>query len=202
MFRESLDSPWKLTNNLLRLLVHPWVRLLFLVNGIEWKRGWRFYGKPILQKHHGSHMSFGLGLQLRSAARSNPLGADHPVILCTWQAGALLQVGENFAMTGGSIIAAERIVIGDNVNVGANTTIMDTDFHPLDAQARRLDSELGKTAPVIIEDDVFIGMNCLILKGVTLGRGSVIGAGSVVTKDVPPYTMAAGNPARVIGNVQ
>lgn len=197
-----MDAPWKLNNNLLHWLVYPWVRVLFFANGITWKRGWRFYGTPILQKHRESQMQFGDGLQLRSTVRSNPLGASHSVILCTWQAGAVLQVGDNFAMTGGSIIAAERIVIGDNVNVGANTTIMDTDFHPLDAQARRLDSELGKTAPVIIEDDVFIGMNCLILKGVTLGRGSVIGAGSVVTKDVPPYTMAAGNPARVIGNVQ
>lgn len=160
------------------------------------------YGIPIIQQHRKSQMLFGNGLQLRSTPRSNPLGANHPVILCTWQSGAVLQIGENFAMTGGSIIAAERVVIGNNVNVGANTTIMDTDFHPLDIQARRLDSQPARTAPVIIEDDVFIGMNCLVLKGVRLGRGSVVGAGSVVTKDVPPSTMVAGNPARLIGNVQ
>jgi acetyltransferase-like isoleucine patch superfamily enzyme len=174
---------------------------LFLLNGIPWKRNWRFFGVPILQKHRGSQMRFGDGLQLRSTVRSNPLGANHPVVLCTWQAGAVLQIGENFAMTGGSIIAAERIVIGDNVNVGANTTIMDTDFHPLEVQSRRSDAEPAKTALVTIEDDVFIGMNCLILKGVTLGQGSVIGAGSVVTKDVPPNTVVAGNPVRFIGNV-
>lgn len=104
-------------------------------------------------------------------------------------------------MTGGSIVTAEKIVIGDNVTVGANTVIMDTDFHSLEAEARRAEVKPVKTAPVTVEDDVFIGMNCLILKGVTLGRGSVIGAGSVVTKDVPPHTIAAGNPARVIGNV-
>jgi acetyltransferase-like isoleucine patch superfamily enzyme len=196
-----MDAPWKLRNNLLRLLVHPRVWVLFLINGISWGRNWRFFGVPILQKYRGSQMRFGDGLQLRSTVRSNPLGANHPVVLCTWQAGAVLQIGENFAMTGGSLIAAERIVIGDNVNVGANTTIMDTDFHPLDTHARRLDSEPAKTAPVTIEDDVFIGMNCLILKGVTLGRGSVIGAGSVVTKDVPPHTMVAGNPVRFIGDV-
>jgi len=201
IFQEWRETPWKLSNNLLRLLVYPWARLLFFMNDIPWRRGWRFYGLPIIQKHHGSVMRFGSGLQLRSTARSNPLGANHPVILCTWRANALLQIGENFAMTGGSIIAAEKIIIGNNVNVGANTIIMDTDFHPLEAEARRLDSEPAKTAPVFIEDDVFIGTNCLILKGVTLGQGSVIGAGSVVTKDVPPYTIVAGNPVRFIGNI-
>ena len=52
--------------------------------------------------------------------------------------------------------------------------------------------------PIVIEDDAWIGMNCIILKGVTVGRGAVVGAGSVVTKDVPPWTLVAGNPARVI----
>jgi acetyltransferase-like isoleucine patch superfamily enzyme len=55
-----------------------------------------------------------------------------------------------------------------------------------------------KSAPVVIEDDVFIGMNCVVLKGVTIGRGSVVGAGSVVCKSLPSYIIAAGNPARVI----
>ena len=195
-----MDTPWKLNNNLFRWLLHPWIRILFFAKDISWGRGWRFYGIPILQKHRDSQMHFGDGFQLRSTIRSNPLGADHPVILCTWQVGAILKIGENFAMTGGSIIAAEKVIIGDNVSVGANTVIMDTDFHPLDADARRLDSTSAKTAPILIEDDVFIGMNCLILKGVTLGKGSVIGAGSVVTKDVPPFAIVAGNPARVIGN--
>jgi acetyltransferase-like isoleucine patch superfamily enzyme len=201
LFQEWRETPWKLSNNLLRLLVYPWARLLFFMNDIPWRRGWRFYGLPIIQKHHGSVMRFGSGLQLRSTARSNPLGANPPVILCTWRANALLQIGENFAMTGGSIIAAEQVIIGNHVTVGANTLIMDTDFYPLEAEARRLDSEPAKTAPVFIEDDVFIGTNCLILKGVTLGQGSVIGAGSVVTKDVPPYTIVAGNPVRFIGNI-
>jgi acetyltransferase-like isoleucine patch superfamily enzyme len=202
LLKEITSVPWKFSNNLLRLLLHPWARTLFFVNHIPWKPGWRFYGLPIIQKHHDSHMYFGDGLQLRSTVRSNPLGANHPVILCTWQAGAILRIGKNFAMTGGSIVAAEKVIIGDNVNVGANTTIMDTDFHPLDAQVRRLDAHSAKTAPVLIEDDVFIGVNCLVLKGVTIGRGSVVGAGSVVTKDVPPATIVAGNPLRILENIQ
>jgi acetyltransferase-like isoleucine patch superfamily enzyme len=146
-------------------------------------------------------MVFGDRLQLRSTARANPLGANHAVILCTWQAGAVLEIGADFGMTGGSICAAQRITIGDRVAVGANTTILDTDFHPLDPGQRRSDPQAARTAAVVIEDDVFIGMNCLILKGVRIGQGSVVGAGSVVTRDVPAGAIVAGNPARVIGQV-
>jgi acetyltransferase-like isoleucine patch superfamily enzyme len=185
-------------NRLWRWLAYPRVRLLFALNGIPWSRGWQLYGIPIIQKHRRSRMTFGPGLQLRSSLRSNPLAPNRPVVLATWQAGAVLEVGANYAMTGGTICAAERIIIKDNVVVGTNTTIMDTDFHPLDPEQRKLQPSNARTAMILIEDDVFIGMNCLILKGVTIGQGSVVGAGSVVTKDVPPGVVVAGNPARMV----
>jgi acetyltransferase-like isoleucine patch superfamily enzyme len=146
-------------------------------------------------------MSFGLGLQLRSSVRSNPLGPNHPVFLTTREEGASLEVGNNFGMTGGVLCTAERIKIGNQVIVGANTVITDTDFHPLDFEQRRYKSSKGRTASVVIGDHVFIGMNCLILKGVTIGQGSVIGAGSVVTAEVPPGVVMAGNPARFVRDV-
>ena len=101
-------------------------------------------------------------------------------------------------MTGGTLCAAEQIIIGDNVAIGANSIIIDTDFHSAAPEIRLLQSTIAKTASVKIEDDVFIGMNCLILKGVTVGKASVIGAGSVVTNSIPPGVIAAGNPARII----
>lgn len=198
MGNQVWDTPWKVWNQLWRWLAYPRVRLLFALNGVPWGRGWRFYGVPIIQKHRRSRMTFGPGLQLRSSLRSNPLAPNRPVVLATWQAGAVLEVGANFGMTGGTICAAERIIIKDNVVVGANTTIMDTDFHPLDPKQRKLQPSDARIAMIVIEDDVFIGMNCLILKGVTIGQGSVVGAGSVVTKDVPPGVIAAGNPARIV----
>ena len=143
-------------------------------------------------------MRFGKEFKLRSSLRSNRLGPNHPVFLTTWNANSVLEIGDDFAMTGGVICAFERITIGDHVMVGANCTIVDTYFHPIDPDLRRREPMAPKTAPVIIEDDVFIGMNSTVLKGSHIGKGSVIGAGSVVTRDIPPGVIAAGNPARVI----
>jgi acetyltransferase-like isoleucine patch superfamily enzyme len=199
--RNIVNTPWKMWNEIGRLIIYPWVYYMCAINKIPWGNNWRFYGIPIIQKHRSSEMRFGTGLNLRSSVRSNPLGPNHPVILCTWQAGAVLEVGANFAMTGGTLCAAEKIIIGDNVAVGANTTIIDTDFHPLDSDERRVSPSSGKTTPTLIEDDVFVGMNCLILKGTKLGKGCVIGAGSVVMGDIPAGVIAAGNPARVIRNL-
>jgi acetyltransferase-like isoleucine patch superfamily enzyme len=196
--KRAFETPWKIFNELLRWATYPQVRLMFALNGIEWRQGWRFYGMPIIQKHRRSLIRFGTGLGLRSSTRSNPLGPNHPVILATWREESRLEVGANFAMTGGALCAAERIIIGNNVTVGANTTITDTDFHPLEAKQRRLESSGGRAGGIAIADDVFIGMNCLILKGVTIGQGSVIGAGSVVALDVPPHVIVAGNPARLV----
>jgi acetyltransferase-like isoleucine patch superfamily enzyme len=194
----ALDMPWKAVNELERRLLLPLARLQFALAGVAWGVGWKLYGLPIIQKHRRSTLLIGARLELRSTVRSNPLGPQHPVILSTRRPGAVLQIGDDFGMTGGGIIAEERIIIGSRVTVGANSIIADTDFHPLDAARRRTAPLDGATAPITIEDDVFIGMQCLILKGVTLGAGSVIGAGSVVTRDVPPGVIAAGNPARVI----
>ena len=200
--RLATQTPWKVANELRRLALLPLARLYFAAVGVPWPRGLRLYGLPIIQKYHPSTLTIGVGSELRSTPRSNPLGPTHPVILATRRANARLLIGTGFGMTGGTICAEESITIGDYVVVGANTTITDTDFHPLDPALRRRDPLAGQTRPVIIEDDVFIGMNCLILKGVTLGAGSVIGAGSVVTRSIPPGVIAAGNPARVLRDLK
>jgi acetyltransferase-like isoleucine patch superfamily enzyme len=123
------------------------------------------------------------------------------VVLCTWLPGAILEIGDHLAMTGGTICATECITIGHHVTVGANTTIIDSDFHPLQPRARLQEPSVAKRAPIQIGNDVFIGMQSLILKGVTLGDGCVVGAGSVVTRDVAAGVIVAGNPAQVTGTV-
>jgi acetyltransferase-like isoleucine patch superfamily enzyme len=198
----QLDTPWKLANECKRLGILPVVRLVFWISGVKWGKSWKIYGVPIIQKHRLSVLTIGNRLQLRSTGRSNPLGPSHPVILSVRRPEAALIIGDDFGMTGGSVVAQECVRIGDRVAVGANAVLCDTDFHPLDARARQIEPDAGATAPIIIEDDVFIGMQCLVLKGVTIGKGSVIGAGSVVTHDIPAGVIAAGNPARVLREIQ
>ena len=86
----------------------------------------------------------------------------------------------------------DSVAIGDNVKIGACVLITDTDAHPLDYLARRTSNDGTKSAPIVIEDDVWVGAHSIILKGVTIGARSIIGAGSVVTKDIPSNVIAAG----------
>ena len=201
--RESLRQarlmPWKAGNELRRLLIAPcaW----WALRGVELGGGWRCYGLPIIQRHRQSEIRIGRRMNLRSTARSNPLGPNHPVIISTRRAGARLTIGDDFGMTGGSLVCDERISIGDRVWVGANTVIADTDFHPLEPQRRMTAPLDARTAPIQIGDDVFIGMNALILKGVSIGAGAVVGAGSVVRRDVPAGAIVAGNTAAVVGEL-
>lgn len=199
--KEALNTPWKIRNAISRWMAYPSVRFLFAFYRIPWGKNWRFYGIPLIQKHRKSQMIFGSDLQLRSSFTSNPISPNHPVILCTWREGSILNIGSNFAMTGGVICAANSITIGDNIVVGGNTTITDNDFHPMSLEYRKEKPQDGESEPIMIENDVFIGMDCIILKGVTIGKGSVIGAGSVVTKDVPAFSVVAGNPAKLIKQI-
>jgi len=118
--------------------------------------------------------------------------------LATRKPDAKIVIGKNFGMTGGTICAAESVVIGDDVIIGGNCTITDTDFHPLNRSERKADSKAGRHKPVVIGDGVFVGMNCIILKGSVIGEGTVIGAGSVVSGVIPANSVVAGNPARLV----
>lgn len=196
---EFLDAPWKAKNHLIRLLSLPRIRAGFALAGVPWGRRWRIFGMPILQRHRGSEIRLGDGLELRSTPESNPLRPFQPVVLSTRRRGALIQVGEDCGATGAVLVADERIEVGDRVLLGANVLITDTDFHPLDPAVRRQAPQEGAHAPVVIEDDVFVGTQAVILKGVHIGRGAVVGAGAVVTRAVPAGAIVAGNPARVVG---
>ncbi|MEY2479465.1 MAG: hypothetical protein QOI04_392 [Verrucomicrobiota bacterium] len=117
-------------------------------------------------------------------------------------------IGDFTLLNGALIMAEDKIDIGSHCLVSWNVGIADSDFHPLEPAQRLIDAQALapffkdrpprpklKTAPVIIRDNVWIGMNAVILKGVTIGENSVVAAGAVVTKSVPANTVVAGNPA-------
>ena len=117
-----------------------------------------------------------------------------PVELCTGPRGTL-RVGRGVRVNYGASLAAHaRVDIGDRVRIGPYAMIVDTDFH--DVYQR---SKPAVASPIRIEDDVWIGAKASVLKGVRIGRGAVIGVGAVVTRDVMPFTVVAGVPARQVG---
>jgi acetyltransferase-like isoleucine patch superfamily enzyme len=124
-------------------------------------------------------------------------------------------VGDFTLLNGALIMAQERITIGSHCLISWNVGIADSDFHPLEPAQRRIDARALapyfedrparpqlKTRPVTICDNVWIGMHAVLLKGVEIGENSVVAAGAVVTKSVPPNVVVAGNPANVVRQLQ
>lgn len=126
--------------------------------------------------------------------------------------GGMLTIGSYSTMRGGEIYCLRKVQIGNYVIISNNVTISDNNNHPTSPLKRMKMCESGfhtplwgwaesDTAPVVIHDNVWIGARCTILKGVTIGEGAIVACDSVVTKDVPPFTIAAGNPARIVKRI-
>jgi acetyltransferase-like isoleucine patch superfamily enzyme len=146
----------------------------------------RTLGRPRIDNQ--GRLSIGSHVLLRSV--------NVPVELCTGAEG-YLQIGDDVRLNYGVSIAAEReVIIGDRTRIGPYVMIVDTDFHDLHHRGER-----PVPRPVIIEPDVWIGAKASVLRGVRVGRGAVIGVGAVVTRDVPPFAIVAGVPARIVGQV-
>jgi acetyltransferase-like isoleucine patch superfamily enzyme len=153
-----------------------------------------YRGKVSFRKWLSSSISIGDNCVFYNSHNDNWIGIYCPCILSTLASGANLTIGNNCGMSGTVIGCANSIKIGNNVRCGANTLITDTDWHTDDLRT-------GKNKAVIIDDDVWLGYGVKVLKGVHIGRNSVIGAGSVVTHDIPANVIAAGNPCRIIKTI-
>lgn len=177
-------------------------RLYCLVHGVKFAEGLMTYRFPIILRHKGANITLGNQVVLNSDPRVNPAGILRRVTLAAMSYGSEIIIGDHTGLSGVVVFAAKSIRIGSHVRIGVNTVIYDTDFHSLDWKTRREDnSPQGFVSAVVIEDDVWIGGNSIILKGVHIGRGAVIGAGSVVTCDIPEGTVWAGNPAKFIKHI-
>ena len=177
----TLAKPMRLARDLGAVLRARW----YLRHADEVGTRVRIWGRPVI-KNYG---------KLIVGDRSTLVSTIATLEIVSGERGTI-DIGDRvFINYGGSIAASELIRIGSRCHIGTHAILMDNDFHSVDP-ARR--GERPPSKPIVLEENVWLGALVIVLRGVTIGKGSVIGAGSVVTRDIPAYCVAAGQPARVI----
>jgi len=169
-------------------------------NGVKFDKGLKSNGIPKVDIWRYGSMNIGQSFKMNNGNNYNMIGRQQPCYFVV-RNEAKLSIGNNVGISSTAIICSNKITIGNNVKIGGNTVIYDTDFHSLNAEFRldfKKDQANTASAPVNIGNNVFIGAHSTILKGVTIGDDSIIGAGSVVSKSVPSKEVWAGNPAKFI----
>jgi carbonic anhydrase/acetyltransferase-like protein (isoleucine patch superfamily) len=159
---------------------------------------WRMAGRgrvPVTTRLTGRVRMRGKGLALGQGVCI--CGDVTPVEFTTVDTGQICIGDHSFINYGSSFTAYSNVTVGQHCHLGHYLFIADNNEHDLDGHSRRPVSQ-----PVFIEDHVWIGTRVVVLPGVHIGRHSVVGAGSVVTRNIPPYSVAGGNPARVIRNLK
>jgi len=187
MRKVDCDSLPHMINCVARILAKHWHtaggRLAARWWGVELEKPNSFHGHVRFQRHPGSRIAIGPGSCFRDST-------NRPSMIRTLSETATVQIGANCGFSGTYIACARSIVLGENILCGADTTIWDTDFHPEDPRS-------GPDAPVIIGDNVWLGVGVIVLKGVTIGENTIVGAGGLVTRSLPAGVIAMGTPARV-----
>lgn len=176
-------------------------KVLLRLYGCAYGKNLRVAGAVVLRPAASNSISLGDEVTLMARFLTNTVGISNPLLLETIKHGRI-EIGNNTGLTSVIISSRTLVKIGDFVKIGANVRIYDHDYHSLELNARRnneLDSKQTQSSSIVIENDVFIGTNSIILKGVHIGAGSIIGAGSVVAlRHIPSNSFLAGNPAVII----
>ena len=174
-----------------------WTFFFYFKSIYLWKiqigRKCKFNGKTILVlKEKGAKVNIGNNCRFVSEPDNiNLIGINRPCIISTHSVDAIIEIGDNGGFSGTVIGCYLKITIGENFKGGANTFITDFDWHQEDLRS-------GEPKEVRIGNNVWLGLNTIVLKGVTIGDNVLIGANSVVTKDIPSNAIAAGNPCKII----
>lgn len=175
----------------------------YAVHGVKCGKHHETKGSICIKSASSSKITLGNDVRINSKGSANPIGAGERTY---FQVGknAEFSIGNGTRISNCAITCMNKVTIGDNVRIGAGVKVYDTDFHSIDPLERTAVPEIpsAKTAPIVIEDYAFIGAGSFILKGVTVGNASVVAAGAVVTKDIPPFEIWGGNPAKKIGEVK
>lgn len=172
-------------------------KFVFFLNGVEY--GSQIKIRGLLKLYNAGTIELGNNVTINSALWANPISAAAKTTLQI--SGGYLKVGDWSGISNSAISCQKEITIGNHVLIGANCQIFDTDFHPLESRYRfgpQKNNDYIKRDAVMIEDGVFIGTDCIILKGSHIGEGSIIGAGSVVSGFIPAHEIWAGAPAKFI----
>lgn len=170
------------------------------IKHVKYGKKLKVYGKLMIYGEKGK-IEIGNFVTINSSVKYVPNGSG--LYTSLWSNGGEIYIGNYVGMTRCSIVSQKRVVIEDNVFLGAGSKIYDTDFHPLDYEKRISGQDiLAKTDEIVIKEGAFIGAMSIILKGVTIGKHSIVGAGSVVTKSIPDGEIWAGNPAIFIRKIE
>lgn len=187
-------------NYFIRFLV---VYCKYLMAKYKYRHNVIFNGFTVIFAFKGSTISLGKGenkTTINSSSLSNMVGLSQRTIIVA-RHGGKIHIGYGCGISGSTIYAMDNIHIGNHVLIGGNCKIIDNDFHPLHVAKRNPQKpEDIKRKRIFIDDGCFIGANSIILKGTTLGKNVVVGAGSVVHGTFPDNVIIAGNPARKIGD--
>jgi len=201
LIRDPRGSILYTLDNLLQgtqmLMDSAWCKILALMWGVELGPSCEFYGNIHFRRYPGSKIVIGKNCRFRSTFRSNMIGINRPCGISTYHKNAEIQMGNDCGFSGVIIGAAKSIVLGNHVLGGANVTITDFDWHNINPLERN-QGGFEQAEPVRIGDNVWLGLNSLILKGVEIGKNSVIGANSVVTTSIPANVIAGGAPAKIL----
>jgi len=200
MFR--VYKKWFVSIAIVRMFVYTMVfKIKLRIIGSSFGSGLVVDGRVLIKSQFPKRIIIGENLKINSSPASNLVGVTNCASFQIIDNGKI-EIGNYCGFSSTVFSSRSLIKIGDFVNMGGNVRIFDHDYHSLEYLDRRdksLDGKNCKTEPVIVGNDVFIGTNSIILKGVNIGDRSIIGAGSVVLlKEIPSDCIIAGNPAKII----
>ena len=172
--------------------------VIFWLEGVAYSAMPRLRGNILISLAQPGSVTFGKGVVINSGRKRNPVGLGIQTSVMTMGNGSI-HIGDRVGMSNVALIARESITVENDVLLGSGVVIYDNDFHALDAKNRcgGGDNDI-RSAPVLIKEGAFVGAGAMILKGVTTGRNSIVGAGSVVSRSIPDGEIWGGNPARFI----
>lgn len=175
-------------------------RMRLSILHVQYGKNLRIFNNIYIRLGNNSKIVIGNNFTFSSGGGYNPLARNIKGSIAM-EEKASIYIGNNVGISASCLRVYKSLRIGDRTKIGGDCIIIDSDAHSLNYLERRngeTDRPRAKSKGIVIEEDVLIGARCIILKGVTIGARSIVGAGSVISKDIPADCIAAGNPAKVI----